>query len=250
MVWLVCWTIDMTKSGRHTIKNTEITLCLHSVIKLGAVCLLLHHPVPRKYLVYEHRSRLEKSLQKERLEHKKAKEESLYNLREENRQLRKAHQDIHTQLQDVKQQHKNLLSQHNQLVVTLEDHKSALAAAQSQVEEYKQLKDTLNKMPSFRQAEKSEDPNEQPEVRTLPPHSDLPTRSEAEEHKEAHYDNMDHDIVQGEEEQGVQEEEGAYERDNQHQDEGEDDDQNNANEQQEPEHKVENQHAGDSVSMN
>lgn len=28
--------------------------------------------------------------------------ESLYNLREENRQLRKAHQDIHTQLQDVK----------------------------------------------------------------------------------------------------------------------------------------------------
>lgn len=28
--------------------------------------------------------------------------ETVYNLREENRQLRKAHQDIHTQLQDVK----------------------------------------------------------------------------------------------------------------------------------------------------
>lgn len=28
--------------------------------------------------------------------------ETVYNLREENRQLRKAHQDMHTQLQDVK----------------------------------------------------------------------------------------------------------------------------------------------------
>jgi hypothetical protein len=31
-----------------------------------------------------------------------SKTETIYNLREENRQLRKAHQDIHTQLQDVK----------------------------------------------------------------------------------------------------------------------------------------------------
>lgn len=30
------------------------------------------------------------------------KTETVYNLSEENRQLRKAHQDIHTQLQDVK----------------------------------------------------------------------------------------------------------------------------------------------------
>uniref|UniRef100_A0A286XN69 Golgi integral membrane protein 4 n=1 Tax=Cavia porcellus TaxID=10141 RepID=A0A286XN69_CAVPO len=164
-------------------------------------------------VVYEHRSRLEKSLQKERLEHKKAKEdflvykleaqetlnkgrqdsnsrysalnvqhqmlksqheelkkqhsdleeehrkqgedfsrtfsdhkqkylqlqqekeqelsklkETVYNLREENRQLRKAHQDIHTQLQDVK----------------------------TQVAEYKQLKDTLNKIPSFRKSDQTE----------------------------------------------------------------------------------------------
>uniref|UniRef100_G3X305 Golgi integral membrane protein 4 n=1 Tax=Sarcophilus harrisii TaxID=9305 RepID=G3X305_SARHA len=177
-------------------------------------------------VVYEHRSRLEKSLQKERLEHKKAKEdflvykleaqetlnkgrsqheelkkqhsdleeehrkqgddfsrtfsdhkqrylqlqqekeqelsklkETVYNLREENRQLRKAHQDMHTQLQDVKQQHKNLLTEHEQLVVTLEDHKSALAAAQTQVAEYKQLKDTLNKIPSFRKPDRVEEQN-------------------------------------------------------------------------------------------
>ncbi|CAO2612852.1 Golgi integral membrane protein 4 [Lemmus lemmus] len=167
-------------------------------------------------VVYEHRSRLEKSLQKERLEHKKAKEdflvykleaqetlnkgrqdsnsrysalnvqhqmlksqheelkkqhsdleeehrkqgedfsrtfndhkqrylqlqqekeqelsklkETVYNLREENKQLRKAHQDIHTQLQDVK----------------------------TQVAEYKQLKDTLNRIPSFRNPEPAEQRN-------------------------------------------------------------------------------------------
>ncbi|XP_043926025.1 Golgi integral membrane protein 4 isoform X2 [Protopterus annectens] len=159
-------------------------------------------------VVYEHRSRLEKSLQRERLEHKKAKEdflvykleaqetlnkgrqdsnnrynalnaqhqlvksqldelkkqytqlqeehekledkysktsndhklkylqlqqdkeqdlsklkENIYNLQEENRLLRKAHQDVHVQLQDVK----------------------------VEVEEYKHLKETLNKIPSFRQ---------------------------------------------------------------------------------------------------
>lgn len=85
--------------------------------------------------------------------------ETVYNLREENRQLRKAHQDMHTQLQDVKQQHKNLLSEHEQLVVTLEDHKSALAAAQTQVAEYKQLKDTLNRIPSFRKPEQAEQQN-------------------------------------------------------------------------------------------
>uniref|UniRef100_A0A452T6Z6 Golgi integral membrane protein 4 n=1 Tax=Ursus maritimus TaxID=29073 RepID=A0A452T6Z6_URSMA len=167
-------------------------------------------------VVYEHRSRLEKSLQKERLEHKKAKEdflvykleaqetlnkgrtvvswrectsllrfsslqsqheelkkqhsdleeehrkqgedfsrtfndhkqkylqlqqekeqelsklkETVYNLREENRQLRKAHQDMHTQLQDVK----------------------------TQVAEYKQLKDTLNRIPSLRKPEQAEQQN-------------------------------------------------------------------------------------------
>nr|XP_019591325.1 PREDICTED: Golgi integral membrane protein 4 isoform X5 [Rhinolophus sinicus] len=95
-------------------------------------------------------------LQQEKEQELSKLKETVYNLREENRQLRKAHQDMHTQLQDVKQQHKNLLSEHEQLVVTLEDHKSALAAAQTQVAEYKQLKDTLNRIPSFRKQEPAE----------------------------------------------------------------------------------------------
>ncbi|XP_051013265.1 LOW QUALITY PROTEIN: Golgi integral membrane protein 4 [Acomys russatus] len=98
-------------------------------------------------------------LQQEKEQELSKLKETVYNLREENRQLRKAHQDIHTQLQDVKQQHKSLLSEHEQLVVTLEDHKSALAAAQTQVAEYKQLKDTLNRIPSFRNPEPAEQRN-------------------------------------------------------------------------------------------
>lgn len=98
-------------------------------------------------------------LQQEKEQELSKLKETVYNLREENRQLRKAHQDIHTQLQDVKQQHKNLLSEHEQLVVTLEDHKRALAAAQTQVAEYKQLKDTLNRIPSFRNPDPAEQQN-------------------------------------------------------------------------------------------
>ncbi|XP_069752971.1 Golgi integral membrane protein 4a isoform X4 [Narcine bancroftii] len=79
--------------------------------------------------------------------------ENIYNLLEENKKLRKAHQDVHVQLQDVKQLNKNLLLQHDQLQVTLEDHKNSLSVAQAQVEEYKQLRETLNKMPSLRQTE-------------------------------------------------------------------------------------------------
>ncbi|XP_027731579.1 Golgi integral membrane protein 4 [Vombatus ursinus] len=98
-------------------------------------------------------------LQQEKEQELSKLKETVYNLREENRQLRKAHQDMHTQLQDVKQQHKNLLTAHEHLVVTLEDHKSALAAAQTQVAEYKQLKDTLNKIPSFRKPDRVEEQN-------------------------------------------------------------------------------------------
>ncbi|XP_037062565.1 Golgi integral membrane protein 4 isoform X4 [Peromyscus leucopus] len=98
-------------------------------------------------------------LQQEKEQELSKLKETVYNLREENKQLRKAHQDIHTQLQDVKQQHKNLLSEHERLVVTLEDHKSALAAAQTQVAEYKQLKDTLNRIPSFRNPDPAEQRN-------------------------------------------------------------------------------------------
>ncbi|XP_031415778.1 Golgi integral membrane protein 4b isoform X2 [Clupea harengus] len=175
-------------------------------------------------VVYEHRSRLEKSLQKERMEHKKAKDdhlvyklesehllnkekestnrfnalqaqhqmlksqhedlkkqyyemqeqhqnqgenhervldehreqidhlqrtkeveisrlkENVYNLKEENRQLRKAHQDIRTQLLDVRQQHKDLRTSNDQLQLTVEDHRSALAVAELHVQELHRLK--------------------------------------------------------------------------------------------------------------
>uniref|UniRef100_UPI00398F5330 Golgi integral membrane protein 4a isoform X2 n=1 Tax=Pristiophorus japonicus TaxID=55135 RepID=UPI00398F5330 len=207
-------------------------------------------------VVYEHRSRLEKSLQKERIEHKKAKEdylvykleaqealnkeknqhedlrkqytdlhgehqrlgedhnramnehgrrylslqqekeqeiaklkENIYNLLEENKKLRKAHQDVHVQLQDVRQLHKNLLLQHDQLQVTLEDHKNSLSVAQAQVEEYKQLRETLNKMPSLRQtdqkslsnAEKSQQDVVEP---LLGAHDQIPYRSDVNQHDE------------------------------------------------------------------
>ncbi|XP_051952681.1 Golgi integral membrane protein 4-like [Xyrauchen texanus] len=98
----------------------------------------------------EHKQKLGQLHQTKETEISKLKD-NVYNLREENKQLRKAHQEIYVQLQDTRQQHKNLKSTHDQLVLTLEEHKGALAAAQVQVNEYKQLKETLNKMPSLRQ---------------------------------------------------------------------------------------------------
>ncbi|XP_021568220.1 Golgi integral membrane protein 4 [Carlito syrichta] len=183
-------------------------------------------------------------LQQEKEQELSKLKETVYNLREENRQLRKAHQDIHTQLQDVKQQHKSLLSEHEQLVVTLDDHKRALAAAQTQVAEYKQLKDTLHRIPSSSSSTAVALPSHQQSPaasilarpnRLLPPLSPRPPRSAqrvprpslgscaetSPRGQQAHYDAMDNDIVQGAEDQGVQEEEGAYERDSQHQDDGE-----------------------------
>ncbi|XP_039178746.1 Golgi integral membrane protein 4 isoform X1 [Crotalus tigris] len=125
-------------------------------------------------------------LQQEKEQELSKLKESMYNLQEENRQLRKSHQDIHTQLQDVKFQHKNLISQQNQLVMTLEEHKSALKAAQSQVEEYRQLKDTLKKMPSFQKPEKFESPHGLPVTPVPSPLSDSKTQGTdaAKEQKE------------------------------------------------------------------
>ncbi|XP_073671904.1 Golgi integral membrane protein 4a isoform X2 [Paramisgurnus dabryanus] len=100
--------------------------------------------------VDEHKQKLDELHQNKELEISKLKE-NVYSLREENKQLRKAHQEIYVNLQDTRQQHKSLKSSHDQLVLTLEDHKSALAAAQVQLDEFKQLKDTLNKVPSLRQ---------------------------------------------------------------------------------------------------
>ncbi|XP_029104864.1 Golgi integral membrane protein 4-like isoform X3 [Scleropages formosus] len=49
-------------------------------------------------VVYEHRSRLERSLQKERAEHKKTKEDLVVKLQEESKLLRHSHQDMHHRL--------------------------------------------------------------------------------------------------------------------------------------------------------
>ncbi|KAG8581170.1 hypothetical protein GDO81_007579 [Engystomops pustulosus] len=94
--------------------------------------------------------------------------ESVYNLREENKQLRKAHQDVHTQLQDVKQQHKSLLSQYEQVAMSLDHHKSALTAAQKQVEDFLQLKNALNKVSSLQQPGKSTGPTVPGVVASVP----------------------------------------------------------------------------------
>ncbi|KAJ0022234.1 hypothetical protein NQD34_009724 [Periophthalmus magnuspinnatus] len=89
-------------------------------------------------LLDEHKDRYDKLHQAREQEVSQLKE-SMYNLREENKQLRKAHHDIHIQLQDAQVQHHDLKAAHDQLALTLEDHKSALAAAQVQVDHYKQL---------------------------------------------------------------------------------------------------------------
>ncbi|XP_056906153.1 Golgi integral membrane protein 4a isoform X1 [Takifugu flavidus] len=91
----------------------------------------------------EHRERYDKLQQIKELEVSQLKD-SMFNLREENKQLRKAHHDIHTQLQDAQVRHQDLKAAHDQLALNLQDHKSALAAAQVQVDEYKQLKESLN----------------------------------------------------------------------------------------------------------
>ncbi|XP_059357586.1 Golgi integral membrane protein 4-like isoform X2 [Carassius carassius] len=74
--------------------------------------------------------------------------ENMYNLREENRQLRKAHQDIYTQLLDLQEQHKNLQASKDHLSLTLQDHKNALVAAELQVDELRRLKENRNKASS------------------------------------------------------------------------------------------------------
>ncbi|XP_038671587.1 Golgi integral membrane protein 4-like isoform X3 [Scyliorhinus canicula] len=134
------------------------------------------------------------SLQQEKEQEIAKLKENIYNVFEENKKLRKAHQDVHVQLQDVRQLHKNLLLQHDQLQVNLEDHKNSLSAAQAQVEEYKQLRETLNKMPSLRQTEQKPPPNvEQSQQGVAEPiqyhnklgtQDQIPYRSEGDQHDE------------------------------------------------------------------
>ncbi|XP_051989849.1 Golgi integral membrane protein 4-like isoform X2 [Xyrauchen texanus] len=98
--------------------------------------------------------------------------ENVYNLQEENRQLRKAHQDIYTQLLD--ELHKNLKASKDDLTLTLEDHKNALVAAQLQVEELRQLKGNHYKASNAVQAAK---------IDTLPTATTHSHELEAVEHR-------------------------------------------------------------------
>ncbi|KAG1925333.1 Golgi integral membrane protein 4b isoform X4 [Pimephales promelas] len=77
----------------------------------------------------EHRLEID-NLQREKEVEISRLKENVYNLREENRQLRKAHQDIYTQLLDMQELRKNLQASKDHLTLALEDHKNALVAAQ------------------------------------------------------------------------------------------------------------------------
>uniref|UniRef100_A0A667Z3E6 Golgi integral membrane protein 4a n=1 Tax=Myripristis murdjan TaxID=586833 RepID=A0A667Z3E6_9TELE len=74
-------------------------------------------------VVYEHRSRLEKSLQKERLEHKKAKEDYLVYKLEAQQSLNKEknqHEDLKKQYYELQEQHQIQGENHGRL---LDEHK-------------------------------------------------------------------------------------------------------------------------------
>uniref|UniRef100_A0A9J7X512 Golgi integral membrane protein 4b n=1 Tax=Cyprinus carpio carpio TaxID=630221 RepID=A0A9J7X512_CYPCA len=83
----------------------------------------------REHVLDEHRLEID-NLQREKEVEISRLKDNVYNLREENRQLRKAHQNIYTQLLDVQEQHKNLQASKDHLSLTLQDHKNALVAAQ------------------------------------------------------------------------------------------------------------------------
>ncbi|XP_063001390.1 Golgi integral membrane protein 4-like isoform X2 [Elgaria multicarinata webbii] len=159
-------------------------------------------------VVYEHRSRLERSLQKERGEHKKTKEDFLvYKLEaqealnkekqdsmnrygalsSQHKILKNQHEEVKKQLLDLQLQHNGLKLEHRKIVETHnqkysqlqrekenevvglqdtvyklreesrllrkahQDVHSQLLNAQVQMEEFRQLKETLQKMPSFKE---------------------------------------------------------------------------------------------------
>ncbi|XP_042335198.1 Golgi integral membrane protein 4-like isoform X2 [Sceloporus undulatus] len=159
-------------------------------------------------VVYEHRSRLERSLQKERGEHKKTKEDFLvYKLEaqealnkekqdsmnrygalsSQHKILKNQHEEVKKQLVDLQLQHNGLKLEHRKIVETHnqkyaqlqrekdseilglqdtvyklreeskllrkahQDVHSQLLGAQVQIDEFRQLKETLQKMPSFKE---------------------------------------------------------------------------------------------------
>ncbi|XP_015671519.1 Golgi integral membrane protein 4 [Protobothrops mucrosquamatus] len=160
-------------------------------------------------VVYEHRSRLERSLQKERSEHKKTKEDFLvYKLEaqealnkekqdsmnrygalsSQHKILKNQHEEVKKQFLDLQLQHNGLKLEHRKVVETHsqkysqlqrekenevvglqdtifklreeskllrkahQDVHSQLLNAQVQMEEFRKLKETLQKMPSFKDA--------------------------------------------------------------------------------------------------
>nr|XP_023997518.1 Golgi integral membrane protein 4-like [Salvelinus alpinus] len=217
-------------------------------------------------VVYEHRSRLEKSLQKERVEHKKAKEDYLVYKLETQQSLNKEKQDsssrlnsLHGQHQMLKKQHEDLKKQHYDLQeqhqIQGEDHGKALdehkdrfdklqqtkemeasklkenvynlarenkqlrkshqdihvtqrrmhgclmVSPQVQVDEYKQLKETLIRMPSLQHDQNPSHQQAQPAAVLAEPHEQAPPSPQsaalfAEPHVEAHTHEEDHGDTQ------------------------------------------------------
>lgn len=103
-------------------------------------------------VVYEHRSRLEKSLQKERLEHKKAKEdyqvyklESQQTLHKEKQEHSNRFNALHVQHQLLKNQHDDLKKQFYDLQEEhqnqAEEHGRAVEEHQGQIQRVQQTKD-------------------------------------------------------------------------------------------------------------
>ncbi|XP_075185101.1 uncharacterized protein LOC142256962 [Anomaloglossus baeobatrachus] len=158
-------------------------------------------------VVYEHRSRLERSLQKEKSEHKKTKEDYLVYkleaqealnkekqdsmnrygalssqhkiLKNQNEEMKKQLSDLQVEQSNLKLEHRKIVELHSQRlsqlqrdkeneIVSLQDTISKLReeskllrrahqdvhtqllGAQAQMEEFRQLKDALKKMPSFK----------------------------------------------------------------------------------------------------
>ncbi|XP_068096680.1 Golgi integral membrane protein 4-like isoform X3 [Hyperolius riggenbachi] len=158
-------------------------------------------------VVYEHRSRLERSLQKEKGEHKKTKEDYLVYkleaqealnkekqdsmnrfgalgsqhkiLKTQNDEMKKQFSDLQVEHSSLKLEHRKSLEQHNQQLSQLlqqkdneilslqntigklreeskllrkahQDVHNKLLGAQAQMEEFRQLRDALKKMPSFK----------------------------------------------------------------------------------------------------
>uniref|UniRef100_A0A8C1C2A2 Golgi integral membrane protein 4a n=1 Tax=Cyprinus carpio carpio TaxID=630221 RepID=A0A8C1C2A2_CYPCA len=202
-------------------------------------------------VVYEHRSRLEKSLQKERLEHKKSKDDYLLYKIEAQQSLNKEKQDsgvrfnsLHSQHQILKNQHDELKKQYYELQEqhqlqedehnkALDEHKQRLDQLHQtkeseisklkenifnlheenkqlrkahqevyvqlqdtrvQVDEYKQLKETLNKMPSLRHESAQLVQNRNAEE----PHQPQDAQPEAEKHDEVQKPQSQHREEEGE----------------------------------------------------